>query len=216
MSLIMPNYIPPSVGSESFHCPHCETYAHQNWKKLYWRHTTAGMTHILDGSIAECSHCEDYSIWVSEDMIYPEDSPAPLPAEDMPADVEEDFNEARQVVTDSPRAAAALLRLAMEKLAQRLTRKENRTLYNMIGDLVENDRIDERVQMALDSVRVTGNESVHPGELDMRDDRDTALRLFELVNIVVELTISREALIEGAYDDIPDGQREGIEDRDGE
>jgi hypothetical protein len=133
----------------------------------------------------------------------------------MPDDVKDDFNEARQVVNDSPRAAAALLRLAMERLAQQLTGEDNRTLHNMIGDLVEEGRIDERVQMALDSVRVTGNESVHPGELDMRDDRETALRLFELVNIIVELTIVREDLIEGAYDSIPENQMEGIENRDG-
>ncbi|WP_218778802.1 DUF4145 domain-containing protein [Halobacterium hubeiense] len=133
----------------------------------------------------------------------------------MPDEVEEDFNEARKVVNKSPRAAAALLRLAMEKLARELTGEDNRTLHNMIGDLVEEGRIDERVQQALDSVRVVGNEFVHPGEMDERDNRETALRLFDLVNTIVELTIAREKLIQEEFSNIPEDQMRGIENRDG-
>jgi len=39
-------------------------------------------------------------------------------------------------------------------------------------------------------VRVIGNEAVHPGKLDLKDDRDTATRLFKLVNIIAEQMIS--------------------------
>ncbi|WP_160165652.1 DUF4145 domain-containing protein [Natrialba magadii] len=147
-------------------------------------------------------------------MVYPSASSAPKPSEDMPEDVKQDFNEARQIVDDSPKAAAALLRLAMEKLTQDLTGKEGQSLYQNIGDLVDDGQIDERVQQALDSVRVTGNDYVHAGEIYNPDDREVALRLFELVNIIVELTITREKLIEEAYSDIPENKKKGIEQRD--
>ncbi|WP_208644655.1 DUF4145 domain-containing protein [Haloarcula quadrata] len=133
----------------------------------------------------------------------------------MPDEVCEDFNEARQIVDDSPKASAALLRLAMEKLVQDLTGNEDQSLYNGIGELVEEGRIDERIQKALDAVRVTGNDYVHAGEIYSPDDRETALRLFELVNVIVELTITREKMIEEAYSEIPGSKMDGIEQRDG-
>jgi len=34
------------------------------------------------------------------------------------------------------------------------------------------------ILQSLDIVRVIGNESVHPGVIDLKDDRHTALRLF--------------------------------------
>jgi len=212
----MPTYTPPEVDAGAFHCPHCEVYANQSWINIYRHNRAAGRQQILDGRIGRCAHCQEYTLWVGEEMVYPEGSPAPLPSDDMPDEVKEDFNEARKVVNESPRAAAALLRLAMEKLARELTGEDNRTLHNMIGDLVEEGRIDERVQQALDSVRVVGNEFVHPGEMDERDSRETALRLFDLANAIVELTIARERLIEEEYGNISENQMQGIENRDGE
>ena len=210
----MPDYIPPEVDEGAFHCPHCEVYAEQSWENID-RYYRSGRQQIIDGRSSKCNHCQRYTLWVGEEMVYPKGSPAPLPTEDMPNDVKEDFNEARKVVNESPKAAAALLRLAMEKLARELTGEENRTLHNMIGDLVEEGRIDERVQQALDSVRVVGNEFVHPGEMDERDSRETALRLFDLANTIVELTITRERLIQEEYNNISESQLQGIENRDG-
>ncbi|TMT87362.1 hypothetical protein E2L06_12515 [Haloterrigena sp. H1] len=55
----------------------------------------------------------------------------------------------------------------------------------------------------------------HGLEIYNPDDRDTALRLFELVNIIVEFTITKEKLIEEAYSEIPENKKDGIEQRDG-
>lgn len=210
----MDDYVPPQVQADAFHCPHCDTFAHQRWQTLtaYESRTTK---QILGGQVGHCSKCENYHIWVADEMIYPQASSAPKPADDMPDEVREDFNEARQTVDDSPKAAAALLRLAMEKLVQELSGDDDQDLYNGIGELVKEDRIDERIQKALDSVRVTGNDYVHAGKIYSPDDRDTALRLFELVNVIVEVTIARENMIEEAYNEIPENKMDGIEQRDG-
>jgi hypothetical protein len=71
------------------------------------------------------------------------------------------------------------------------------------------------VQKALDSVRVIGNEAVHPGKLDLKDDRDTATRLFKLVNIIAEQMISNPKHVDELYAKLPEAKREAIEKRDG-
>lgn len=44
------------------------------------------------------------------------------------------------------------------------------------------------VQKALDIVRVIGNESVHPGQIDLNDDPNITSKLVELVNIIASRT----------------------------
>lgn len=132
----------------------------------------------------------------------------------MPNDVRRDFEEARLVVDDSPRSAAALLRLAIQRLLDNHLEVEDGRIYDQIGSLVKQNRISPPIQRALDSVRVVGNNSVHPGEMDMDDNRDTALSLFKLVNVIVDETIGRDERIDDFYDTLPEGPKEGIENRD--
>jgi hypothetical protein len=70
------------------------------------------------------------------------------------------------------------------------------------------------VQKALDTVRVIGNDAVHPGTIDLRDDPATATALFKLVNIIVEKMISEPREIEDLYAGLPEAKREAIEQRD--
>ena len=74
--------------------------------------------------------------------------------------------------------------------------------------------MDPLVQKALDIVRVIGNEAVHPGSIDMKDDRETALNLFQLVNSIAEQMISNPQKIRSIYDKLPEEKRIGIENRD--
>ncbi len=45
-----------------------------------------------------------------------------------------------------------------------------------------------------------GNDAVHPGQIDLRDDRETALELARLVNIITDVTISQPKHIEAMYE----------------
>lgn len=202
-------YVPPERNESGFHCPHCGVFTEQHWKRVNW-----GSSYIpSEYKISKCNHCESYSLWVGENMVYPAQSTAPLPAEDMPEEIESEYTEARSIVNESPRAAAALLRLATEKLLGTVG-AEGDGPYEMIGDLVEKGVIDDRVQEAYDSLRVYGNESVHPGTIDMSDDSETATKLFDLMNFIVRRTITDEEFVQGMYEDIPDKKKQGIEDRD--
>jgi hypothetical protein len=71
-----------------------------------------------------------------------------------------------------------------------------------------------QVQQSLDIVRVVGNNQVHPGTLDVRDDATMAETLFELVNIIVEDRIARPKQIAALYAKLPETSRKQIEARD--
>ena len=70
------------------------------------------------------------------------------------------------------------------------------------------------VQQALDTVRVIGNESVHPGQMDLRDDVKTAQTLFELVNFIIDQRITQPNRIKTIYESLPKSKLDAIEGRD--
>lgn len=123
-----------------------------------------------------------------------------------------DFEEARSIVNASPRGAAALMRLVIQKLCAHLGEK-GKSIDDEIGSLVAKG-LSPLIQRALDVVRVVGNESVHPGTIDMRDDRETALRLFELVNLIADQMISQPNVVKKLYDQLPAEKLAAIEKRD--
>ena len=206
-------YTAPSFQTDAFHCPHCGVFAHQLWYTgdMYDdQNRDAGEIDNL--YICVCQKCGMYSLWVDEKIIYPASSIAPLPSEDMPTNVEEDFVEARNIVNASPRGAAALLRLAVQKLMPHLG-ESGKDLNDDIANLVKKG-LPEKIQKSLDSVRVIGNNAVHPGEIDLKDDADTAIALFELLNMIVDVMITQPKRVDKIYGKIPSGAKEAIRKRD--
>lgn len=159
-----------------------------------------------------CFVCSGVAIWRSDNLLYPGIRTAEPSHADMPADMAADYEEARNILDKSPRGAAALLRLAIQKLCIHLG-LPGKSIDADIAALVKAG-LDQRIQQALDAVRVIGNESVHPGSLDMKDDRDTASELFMLVNFIVEDRIGKEKRVNAIYQKLPDGKRKAINDRD--
>ena len=137
---------------------------------------------------------------------------APEPNADLPPEIKADYDEAGSILNQSPRGAAALLRLVIQKLCQHL-KTEGKDLNANIADLVIKG-LDEKVKKALDVVRVVGNNAVHPGQMNLDDDRDTATQLFTLVNLIAERMISEPARIDAMYDNLPDEAKEAVRQRD--
>jgi len=206
-------FVPPEYLKDAFCCPHCGAYAHQNWYTRVLADGPRVMAIEMNGvDFNLCFHCNGYSIWVNSKLIYPMSFSTPLPVENMPSDVLEDFNEARSIVDLSPRAAAALLRLALEKLMIDLG-AEGKDLNSRIGNLVTKG-LPKRLQEAADALRVIGNNAVHPGVLDLNDDSETAIRLFSLLNLIVEYMITKPNEINKLYEKIPIKVLAAIDKRD--
>jgi hypothetical protein len=106
----------------------------------------------------------------------------------------------------------ALLRLCIEKLMAALGEK-GKDLNDDIASLVAQG-LPVQVQQALDIVRVTGNNAVHPGRIDLKDDKATATTLFNLVNLIVENRIAQPSHIRAMFNSLPPGALEQIKRRD--
>jgi len=150
----------------------------------------------------------------NERMIWPQDiSAAPLPNPDMPVDIQKDYIEARGISAISPRGAAALLRLSIQKLCKHLGEPGD-NINADIGSLVKKG-LSAQIQQALDIVRVTGNNAVHPGEMQLQEDPQMVSLLFQLVNLIVESQISQPKAVQELYGKLPQGAVDAIDKRDG-
>lgn len=168
-------------------------------------------TRLENVFVSRCFNCKKFAVWVHRSMVFPNKVEGPLPNVDLPEDILRDFNEARSIVSPSPRGAAALLRLAVQKLCAHLGEK-GKNIDEDIASLVKKG-LDPLVQQSLDVVRVIGNEAVHPGTVDLRDDQSTALRLFDLVNLIAQQMISQPKSVREMYEKLPEAKRKAIEAR---
>lgn len=210
------DYIPPTRGAKAFNCPSCRIYSKQLWYFLRGseREDGFGLQHEdRRFLISYCESCGFPTIWDEKGIIYPAYSIAENPNPDLPDEIKSDYNEARDVVDKSPRGASALLRLCIQKLCSYLGQSGN-NINDDIKELVKNG-LPPKVQEALDSVRVIGNEAVHPGTLNIKDDREIALKLFKLVNFIAQKTITEPKEIDEIYNSLPKDKIDGIKKRDG-
>jgi len=145
-------------------------------------------------------------------MIFPENAGVRPPNPDLRNDIKEDYLEAKGIINKSPRGATALLRLCIQKLYEQLG-ESGKNINNDIANLVKNG-LPQKIQQALDIVRVICNNAVHPGQIDLKDDRDTAMKLFELINMVAEVMITQPSEIEKLYGTLPKTQIDAIHQRD--
>lgn len=206
-------HYPPAFRVEQFHCPYCGVYARQFWSRL-----------IRDGNGAHtpvhccrCSHCNKFSYWFETDaggyMFQPNTTSAPPPHVDMPLAVRSDYDEAAAIFDRSPKGAAAILRLGVQKLLHSLG-LPGRNINEDIGQLVAAG-LPIEVQQALDFCRVVGNNAVHPGEIQIDDTPEMAAALFEMMNFIVQDRISRPKQVAELYARLPSGALQAIERRDG-
>ena len=127
-------YTAPQCEASAFNCPACEAYAAQSWGGLG---ATIFSTYTVQPGwrASVCHYCRKWAFWVDQGMVFPFSSSAPLPNPDMPADLRDDYEEARAILNRSPRGAAALLRLLIQKLCAELGEK-GKSIDADIGSLV--------------------------------------------------------------------------------
>ncbi len=212
----MDRHVPPTFNGRLYNCPHCGAYAMQMPYDLYKViGPNSDPSSVTEFSLSQCYFCDKLAIWDTrqEAMVYPTTLPTgPEPNPDLPEDVRNDYEEARLIAATSPRGAAALLRLAIQKLCIHLGGK-GKHLDTDIAQLVTQG-LSEDVQMMLDSIRVIGNNAVHPGEIDVQERGDLVLPLFGLVNEIADELITRPRRRREIYERLPEGARAAIEQRD--
>ncbi|WP_460908939.1 hypothetical protein [Spirosoma areae] len=104
----MNKFIPPIFQSSSFHCPHCGVLAEQIWGYAidctYKLKSPNGVTlgnssyNLPSTQVAKCSHCTQASIWIDGNMVYPLTGSVEMANPDLPEDIKNDYNEAKETV----------------------------------------------------------------------------------------------------------------------
>ena len=135
----MPHYVAPSNLANSFTCPFCDNTSPHKWflsdrmiqigsyNSSLGEYTPASRQNVFDvfrgheykaWAFAQCAHCKGLTVWKSGKMIDPEPAVGVPPNDEMPEKVLEIYREASSVFPKSPRASAALLRLALQILLE--------------------------------------------------------------------------------------------------
>lgn len=210
-------YVKPEKDQNKYTCPHCNTLSQMQCDKHHFdsdKYRTR-MNELLisnELTIHRCQCCGKKILWIDDTYIYP-DMVSEEANPDMPNSVKQLYNEAALISNKSPRAACALLRLAVDKLCLELG-ETDRDINKNIGALVKRG-LSQDVQQALDIVRVVGNKAVHPGQIAFDvDDYATATMLMHLLNMIVTRMISEPNEINCLYQGLPESVKKSIENRD--
>lgn len=171
-----------------------------------------------------CRACGDGSVWKQierknnynfslklVDPILPE---APEASSDMPENVKADYEEARLIAAYSPRAAAALLRLSLQKLCKHLG-EPGEHIDTDIRSLAKKPEFGDRLIKAADTLRIAGNNAVHPGEMNEQDIDNICKGLFGLLNLIVQAGITQPKEWDAMYNGLPEKPRKAAEKKDG-
>lgn len=221
------------IGEGNFNCPFCNTINSGFYgfflKDIKEKEPVSKKKILLS---ATCNVCSNESIFavsyyeekndsqdvffsdLEEILVYPQKhllDTIDLPNPDMPEDIKKDYTEAASIAELSPRASAALSRLATQKLVNTLV-DGKKDLNTKIGELIKQG-LPEKFRKAFDVLRVYGNNGVHPGQIDV-DNKETAISLLKWLNLLVEYEISNKKEIDSLFDQLPSGVLKGIEQRD--
>lgn len=206
----------PHFRGEAFTCLHCGVVSQMHWEDLFiWHYGQGKATQWV---VCGCQHCKMESVWRTattgraSGLVFPITVQAPSIHEDLPQGCRADFEEARQICAVSHRGAAALLRLCLQKLLGEIGGKGEH-IDSDIKALVKAG-LDPHVQQALDVIRVTGNNAVHPLDMSPDDLESYVPVMFEMINMIVEERIARPRKIAERFAGLPEKARQAIEKRD--
>lgn len=233
----------PTFLLERFVCARCGAFAHQRWINLEVRHTSRqgsnwriyaddSRAFYVDGAqfyageggrhewrVSHCVSCDQGSVWRQNAMVFPLASGGPLPHPEMPSDVLELYEEARNVLPISRRASAALARAALERFLRSQEGADPKSrLDELIGEL--SGTVTQSLWKLLTGLRVIGNTSLHgddgePNEivaLFLEGDASQVVEpFFGAINALVEELITQPRKADELYAMIPQAKREAAE-----
>lgn len=79
-------YKEPTFKESSFNCPFCNAFANQIWRNVNY-YASGGIKSLTETYICICTHCDHYSIWYEEKMVYPDFQGVESPNEDLEKEI---------------------------------------------------------------------------------------------------------------------------------
>ncbi|MFT8610951.1 MAG: DUF4145 domain-containing protein [Liquorilactobacillus nagelii] len=160
----------------------------------------------------------DNSVIDKQILLYPENAIGIPPAnKDLSDKVKSIYQEAASISNKSPRAAAALLRLALETFLKNDLKAPGETVNKKIANLYKQG-IPENLEKIMDIIRITGNDAVHDGNIAVldtegKDNANTVKVLFEFINYLAQEKISMPNKLNQITSNFSEGQKRSIEQR---
>jgi len=167
----MAEHINPEIDKEAFSCAICGAFAQQEWSyaKGYnkWDAQIRGQknwTSEIEGfAFSKCSHCQNHSVWNLEknSLVYPKSTTRNFDLTQIPKDLADDYEEACLVISDSPKASAALSRRCLQAIL-REQGFEKKSLAQEIQEAIDSKKLPSHISDSLDAIRNIGNFAAHP------------------------------------------------------
>ena len=157
--------------------------------------------HIFKIKLSWCNCCNKQCLWLYGKLIVPDSGDAPLPNEDLSDGIKADYMEAASVLQKSPRAAAALLRLALQKLCKQLGGK-GKHIQAGHWPAGERKRV-VRPRGGCDGLRfaLSATTPCIRGNWTWRR-RETATILFDLINFIAETMLTEPKKRKAFYESV--------------
>jgi len=142
-------------------CPHCLVSIHVNFTYQTLNEDRKGSWYINQ---AVCPNCKN-NIFSLENgnntfLIYPKSGNRPSAPTEVPPHIAEDFNEASLIISDSPKASAALSRRCLQTILREQDKIKKGNLNSEIDQALE--LFPSYIADAIDAVRHIGNFAAHP------------------------------------------------------
>lgn len=144
-------------------CPHCLTSFHEDFETNFLISDTDGSWRTVH---AICPECRKVIIYLRKDnslfLVYPKGiSRKPLPLEVTDEKIINDYKEASLVLTDSPKASAALSRRCLQYILEEKGGVKKDNLNKEIQEIINLGNLPTYISDNLDAIRNVGNFSAH-------------------------------------------------------
>jgi hypothetical protein len=156
-------------------CAHCSVEIHSAPEEKY-------ISNDVDGywfaQVQQCPACKKSIIelvkkkeiksfpgmyeFVSSYYVRPKSSTRPLPDSEVPTEFADDYVESATVLSDSPKASAALSRRCLQHLLREKAGVKKADLFKEIEEVINSKTLPSHLSEAIDAIRNIGNFAAHP------------------------------------------------------
>jgi hypothetical protein len=155
-------------------CPHCRENFHESkqtsnlqvdadghWALARYMCPACGRWVMYLERYTEREHLAGQEL-VETILVKPKGSSRPPAPKEVPSEFAEDYAEASLVLTDSPKASAALSRRCLQHILREKAGATGRDLAKQIQTVLDSDQLPSYLAADLDAIRNIGNFAAHP------------------------------------------------------
>jgi hypothetical protein len=141
----------------------------------YEKYSQSVKVKMVNLHLSSCSNCNGFLVWVRDRLVFP------VRVAERPDLVAADFEEAAAILNKSPRGAAALIHLCVQTLIP--LEESGEHLDDEIRALISKG-LKVEIQEAMGALRLLAYNGA--GDIDLKEDKATATRIFALLKMIVE------------------------------